>query len=514
MNGRSRGYHGVTMDLGGYVRERILGARGWVYLPRWMRRIDRDVFESVARYHAPILDRTLPKLGRAADGGVLWVAIGAGLAAFGGRSGRRAATRGLLSLAAASAIANLPAKFAVRRTRPDIGVVPQLRRLLKQPTSFSFPSGHSASAAAFAVGAGLELPVAAPALGTLAAGVAASRVYTGVHYPSDVVVGVAIGAGVALLTQRSWPVTRVEAGPATAGREMRSVDIDEQGRGLTIVVNADSGPSASDPMERLQKALPAATLFEATGDDIQTKLRAGIDRANVVGVAGGDGTVNAVASVAHDGRVPLLVVPAGTLNHFARDLGLRSLDDAVKAWHGGQTIGVDVATIDGKSFLNTASFGPYAEFVDERDRLKRRYGRWLATAIALTRTLRRAEPQDVEIDGKRRRVWMAFIGNCRYSPSGFLPASRARLDDGRLDVRLITAERRLSRARAMAAAFAGTLQRSRVYEEMVLESFELRSLNGPLRLARDGETWDGPAHVRVEKQPEPLSVFVAPSDAG
>jgi undecaprenyl-diphosphatase len=477
-----------------------------------MRRADRDAFHALARYHSPPLDATLPRLSRAANHGALWVAIGAGLAAFGGRSGRRAATRGLLSLAAASALANLPAKLAIRRTRPDPSIVPQLRRLLKQPTSFSFPSGHSASAGAFAVGAGLELPGAAPALGVLAAGVGVSRVYTGAHYPSDVIVGMTIGAGVALLSQRSWPVTRVDDASAVERGETKEAGVDEHGEGLTIVVNPAAGGALSDPKEALSDALPKATVIEASGDDIEQVLPGRTGRSGAVGVAGGDGTVNVVAAAAHGMEAPLLVIPGGTLNHFARDLGLRTVEDAIAAWKNRRTLAVDVATIDGKVFLNTASFGPYAEFVDERDKLATRLGKGFATPVALMRVLRRARPQEVEIDGKRRRIWMVFIGNCRYAPAGFVPAARRRLDDGRFDVRMITAERRLSRFRAVAAALTGTLQRSPVYEEKVVEDLELRSLDGPLHLARDGETWDGPDRVLVEKKPNPLAVFVVPDD--
>jgi undecaprenyl-diphosphatase len=361
------------------------------------------------------------------------------------------------------------------------------------------------------VGAGLELPAAAPALGLLAAGVGVSRVYTGAHYPSDVAVGLAIGAGAALLTQRSWPVTRVDEAPAARRGSTNSVTVDERGEGLTIVVNPKAGNGLADPKSALSKALPAATLVEASGDDLAPALRRAADR-SAVGVAGGDGTVNVVAAAAHERKASLLVVSAGTLNHFARDLGLSTIDDAIAAWKGGTTLSVDVATIDGKAFLNTASFGPYAEYVDERDKLARRFGKPLASALALMRVLREARPQDVEVDGERRRIWMMFVGNCRYSPAGFVPASRSRLDDGRFDVRLISAERRLSRTRAVFAALTGTLQRSPVYEEKLLEAFDLRSLDGPLRLARDGETWDGPEHVRIVKESEPLDVFVPPDD--
>ena len=500
------------MGLKERLRERVLGTEGWFYIPVSMRKLDREIFDSVARYHSPVLDKTLPRLGRAANHSGLWTAAAGALVLFGGRQGRRAATRGLLSLAAASAIANLPAKFAVRRRRPDALLVPELRRLLRMPTSYSFPSGHSASAAAFATGVGLEMPALALPAGLLASGVGASRVYTGAHYPSDVLVGMALGAGLALASRHFWPVVRLDDTQQPSSlRATDHAEIAPEGRGLTVVINPDSGPAWRDPRPSLQGALPEATLVEATGDEVPARLEEAAKGAAVLGVAGGDGTVNAAAEAAHDRKMPLLVVPSGTLNHFARDLGIASIPDAIRAWEGGAVASVDLAAIDGKPFLNTASFGAYAEFVDQRDRLSRRMGKWAATAIALARVLRRSQPIEIELDGERRRIWLAFVGNCRYSPAGFTPAARERLDDGRFDVRLITAERRWSRTRAALATITGTLQGSKVYEEHLLDGFEMRSMNGPFRLARDGETFDGSDRVTVEKLRDPLSVLIPPA---
>ncbi|HEY4462667.1 MAG TPA: phosphatase PAP2 family protein [Streptosporangiaceae bacterium] len=145
----------------------------------------------------------MPALSRLANHGLLWVVAGAALWASGDPRARRAARRGLGSLAVASATANIVGKGLSGRRRPDFEV-PAPRRLPK-PSSSSFPSGHAANAAAFATGAAIEMPsLAAPAIG-LAVLVGASRVATGLHYPSDVLAGAAIGTAAALLTLRWWP---------------------------------------------------------------------------------------------------------------------------------------------------------------------------------------------------------------------------------------------------------------------------------------------------------------------
>jgi len=145
------------------------------------------------------LDRTLVTLSRAADYSRLWLVIAALLAALVGQRGRRAAGLGVVSLAIAAAIANGPLKLAFGRARPDLGRMPF--QGVRRPRTSSFPSGHAATAAAFATGATMELPVLALPLGLLAAGVAYSRVYNRVHYGGDVVAGAVLGCGIALTTR-------------------------------------------------------------------------------------------------------------------------------------------------------------------------------------------------------------------------------------------------------------------------------------------------------------------------
>jgi membrane-associated phospholipid phosphatase len=170
--------------------------------PAWLldaERVDRAIYAAIAATDTPALDRVMTRLTNAADYSRLWLASAAVLSVTRGRKGRRAACEGLASVAVTSAVANLVIKPLGRRRRPDRLDVP-LERQVRMPTSTSFPSGHSASAFAFATGVGNVLPREAAPLRALAATVAYSRVHTGVHYPGDAIAGSLLGSAIAQIT--------------------------------------------------------------------------------------------------------------------------------------------------------------------------------------------------------------------------------------------------------------------------------------------------------------------------
>lgn len=160
--------------------------------------LDARVYEAVAQASTPTIDSLLSGLSKAADKSVLWFGVAAALALFGGRTGRRAAVNGVASIGLASATANIVGKQVTHRTRPDRDRhdLPA-DRWVPMPESTSFPSGHSASAFAFAEGVGLAAPGLALPLRIAATSVSYSRVHVGVHYPGDVVAGALLGTGAA-----------------------------------------------------------------------------------------------------------------------------------------------------------------------------------------------------------------------------------------------------------------------------------------------------------------------------
>jgi membrane-associated phospholipid phosphatase len=164
---------------------------------------DRVLYVAVARIPTSAVDPHLRRLSGFANHSKPWFLLAAGIGLVGGPAGRRAAVRGVLAIGAASLLVNQPMKLLGDRDRPDrTGHEVPEGRWVPMPTSSSFPSGHSASAAAFAVAVGDALPVLRLPLRAAAATVAFSRVHTGVHYPGDVLVGATTGALLGRLVTR------------------------------------------------------------------------------------------------------------------------------------------------------------------------------------------------------------------------------------------------------------------------------------------------------------------------
>jgi undecaprenyl-diphosphatase len=169
-----------------------------------VERLDLACYAAIASTPTPRLDRSMARLSHAANYSRISLTAAAGLALFGGARGRLAAVRGIAAVALTATFASGVVKPLARRRRPDRSghEVPAARHV-SMPRSRSFPSGHSASAFAFAAAAGGTMPSASLPLHALAGLVAYSRVHTGVHYPLDVIAGSAIGATVGRLVLTS-----------------------------------------------------------------------------------------------------------------------------------------------------------------------------------------------------------------------------------------------------------------------------------------------------------------------
>ena len=290
--------------------------------------------------------------------------------------------------------------------------------------------------------------------------------------------------------------------------------------GFLIITNPGAGsPTDRELIARARERLRDAEMLELRpGVDLAAAVAEALRQGRVVVAAGGDGTVNTV--VQHvAGRGTLGVLPTGTLNHFARDLGLRDPDAALDALQGGESRSIDVGMANGAFFVNNAGLGLYPEGVRERERSEHRWGKLAASLGATARLLRTASPLvgTIEADGDRRALfaWVVFVGNNRFGSVPGRLGTRTRLDEGVLDVGVVTAGRRaVSRAKA-----AWRLAKGRPWESRRLVRTDARRvvvrLEGPARpVSMDGEQGDPTDSLDVGLVPGGLRVVVPVGTGG
>ncbi|WUC39189.1 phosphatase PAP2 family protein [Streptomyces sp. NBC_00557] len=167
-----------------------------------LRGTDRRLTQRLAACTAPGVHRTLSAVEECAESTKLWCGAAAVMAWAGGGRGRRAAAAGLAALTLAQLVSNGLCKHLADRPRPPKEWIPH-DEVEDRPASSSFPSGHTAAAAAFTAAVWPTWPVAGMACAVPAAMVAIERVQSGAHYPSDVAAGAVIGLAAARLARHS-----------------------------------------------------------------------------------------------------------------------------------------------------------------------------------------------------------------------------------------------------------------------------------------------------------------------
>jgi diacylglycerol kinase family enzyme len=295
---------------------------------------------------------------------------------------------------------------------------------------------------------------------------------------------------------------------------------------VVVIVNAGAGPghdqgAADDLRARLAQAGLHAELVLADGGEamIQAARRALDGGARLVAAGGGDGTVNAVASMMVDTGVPFGVLPMGTLNHFAKDLGIPlELEAAVRNLAEGHPCAVDVGEVNGRVFLNNSGLGLYPDIVRDREKQQHRLGRgkWLAALWAAVSALRRYPflSMRLRVEGERlaRRTPFVFIGNNVYKMQGLAIGERERLDAGTLSLYVAQHPTRLGLLRFALQALLGRLGDERDFDVVLAPEMEIETRHQRLRVATDGEVtlMDTPLRYRV--RPGALMVMVPRGD--
>ncbi|WP_367185323.1 diacylglycerol kinase family protein [Rugamonas sp.] len=264
------------------------------------------------------------------------------------------------------------------------------------------------------------------------------------------------------------------------------------------------------------QGVEAAVTLALDGEEMIAAARQALARGvDAVVAGGGDGTINAVASVLAGSGVPFGVLPLGTLNHFAKDLNIPlELDQAIATIVRGVPAAVDVGEVNGRIFLNNSSLGMYPHIVRDRDQQQRRLGRgkWTAFGWAVVAALRRFPFLGVRLkingDEHARRTPFVFIGNNAYQMEGFHIGVRERLDGGALSIYVAQRPTRFGLLRLALRALLGRLAQARDFDVLSCADFVIETRHARLHVATDGEVTVMRAPLCYRSRPAALSVLV------
>jgi len=295
---------------------------------------------------------------------------------------------------------------------------------------------------------------------------------------------------------------------------------------LHVIVNKNGGTAAKmgdalvgDLEKAFAQSGVTAEVAALDGKQIPEAIEAAARSGRVI-VAGGDGTAAGAAQILAGSDTELGLLPLGTLNHLARDIGIPAdLGEAAEVAANGRPTKIDVGEVNGQIFVNNASIGLYPLMVRKREGLRRAKGwpKWLSTLPAALAVLERVPHHRLRLDwGKGERAIVTpllFVGNNVYSLDRGEVGKRGTLTDGKLSVYAVTYRRRLALIWFALRALVGRAERSLDFETLgECEVLTVSSNSGSIEIALDGELrrMDSPLEFRIRAG---ALMVITPSDA-
>ena len=289
---------------------------------------------------------------------------------------------------------------------------------------------------------------------------------------------------------------------------------------ITVLINPKGGTAqGQNAVENLQQLL-AARLPQACvevvphGSQLTERAREACRAgAEVVAAAGGDGTLSAVSQALVGSDVRLGVLPFGTRNHFARDVGVPlDLEQAVDLLGSGTARPIDVGAVNDAYFINNASIGLYPELVDLRDSGTWPPSKLQRTFVAAFKLVFKAKPVPIQLQSSQLRmkeyVWMVFVGNNSYNLGMYDTGRRTVLDAGQVEMVVVPARSRWTLARLVLNAVEGQV-RPRYVQRIESEraDIQLPVEVGACEVALDGEVLQFEGSLTIRSVPKSLWVI-------
>lgn len=291
-------------------------------------------------------------------------------------------------------------------------------------------------------------------------------------------------------------------------------------------VSAGSREASNDFLKGIGTVLRTAgleaELRSIDGSSLKLEAEAAAkSAADVVIVAGGDGTLSTVAGSLAGTEKRLGVLPTGTLNHFAKDLGIPlDLSQAAAVIAAGDVRAIDVGEVNGRVFINNSSLGLYPAMVQDRDAARKSRGlsKWPAALIAMVQVARRFPMMNVRIttdDGTIvRKTPLAFLGNNRYELDLFNAGKRMSLVDGELSLYVTRATTRVEMLSLTVNALMGRVNTMKNLEAFSLKECRIESRHRHIQVAVDGEVLRMVPPLNYSIRPRSLRVCVPEKTPG
>lgn len=281
-----------------------------------------------------------------------------------------------------------------------------------------------------------------------------------------------------------------------------------------LVYNIKSGSSLGIP-ELKELCAKSGIELEASiaiDDSLEAQLKPFIKKSACILAFGGDGTINRVAGLIEGSDAVLAPLMGGTLNHFAKDLGVsENIEDSLRGLIKATPVKVDVGFVNDKVFVNNSSIGLYPSSLRDRKRYETVVGKWPAACWAALRTLIRFPVYELELKDRTVRTPFIFIGNNHYDlDSSGLPARKS-LQEGSLSVFIAHTTSRIKLVRLAFQALFGSVADAGEFETMELQQLTIRAKHSTLSVARDGEWARLKTPIKYKISPRALTVLVGRS---